>query len=112
MSRNKNCEQASISFASGKRIFFQGMLTSVLNPKAALFFLAILPQFVTEPRGNATEQMLILSGIFTLIGMCIDLIVAIVASSVGSWLRHRTGFQRIQKWSAGGAYFRSDLVQL
>lgn len=109
MSRNKNFEQSTISFASGKRIFFQGMLTNVLNPKAALFFLAILPQFVNEPRGNATEQMLILGGIFTLIGMCIDLIVAILASSVGSWLRHRTGFQRIQKWAAGGVYFSLGL---
>jgi threonine/homoserine/homoserine lactone efflux protein len=108
-SRNKNYEQATIKFASGKRIFFQGMLTNVLNPKAALFFLAILPQFVNEPRGHATEQMLILGGIFTLIGMCIDLIVAILASSAGDWLRHRTGFQRIQKWAAGGVYFSLGL---
>jgi threonine/homoserine/homoserine lactone efflux protein len=78
-------------------------------PKAALFFLAILPQFVNESQGDATEQMLILGGIFTLIGMCLDLVVAFLASSAGDWLRRKTRFQRIQKWTAGGVYFSLGL---
>ena len=105
LSRSNNLEHFTIEFKSGKRIFFQGMLTNILNPKAALFFLAILPQFVNELRGHATEQMLILGGIFTLIGVCIDLVVALLAGSAGNWLRRRTGFQRVQKWAAGGVYF-------
>lgn len=99
-----NMDDLTIEINSGKRIFFQGMLTNILNPKAALFFLAILPQFVNELRGNATEQMLVLGGLFAFIGLCIDFVVAILAGSFGNWLRRRTGFQRIQKWAAGGVY--------
>lgn len=109
LSRSNNSGKFTIELKSGRRIFFQGMLTNILNPKAALFFLAILPQFVNEPRGNATEQMLILGGLFTLIGLCIDLIVAVLASSAGKWLRSNTEFQRIQKWAAGGVYFSLGL---
>ena len=109
LDKNDNTEPATIEITSGKRIFFQGMLTNILNPKAALFFLAILPQFVDKSLGHATAQMLILGGIFTLIGLCIDIIVAVLASSVGDWLRRRTGFLLIQKWAAGGAYFSLGL---
>ena len=105
LSRSDSSDHFTVAFKSGKRIFFQGMLTNILNPKAALFFLAVLPQFVNAPRGNVTEQMLILGGLFTLIGLIIDFVVAILAGSAGIWLRRKTGFQRIQKWAAGGVYF-------
>ncbi len=109
LSRNNNTKCENMEFISGRRIFIQGMLTNILNPKAALFFLAILPQFVNEAHGHATEQMLILGCLFALIGMCIDLAVAILSSSVGVWLRQKTGFQRGQKWAAGGVYFSLGL---
>ncbi len=90
--------------ASAARNYFQGVLTNVLNPKVALFFLAFLPQFVDPSRGSVAEQMLMLSVVFSFIGLGVDLIVALLASSAGDWLRRRTRVQQVQKWITGGVY--------
>lgn len=90
--------------ASAARIWFQGLLTNVLNPKVALFFLAFLPQFVDPSRGNVASQMLVLGLIFTAVGFVVDLVVAFLASSAGNWLRRRTKAQQAQKWIAGSVY--------
>ena len=45
-------------------MFRQGVLTNVLNPKVALFFLAFLPQFVDPARGSAARQVLALGLLF------------------------------------------------
>ncbi|MEW6732212.1 MAG: LysE family translocator [Acidobacteriota bacterium] len=90
--------------ASAARIFFQGTLTNVLNPKVALFFLAFLPQFVDTSHGNVAQQILLLGIIFTLIGLTIGLMIALLASSLGDWLRGKTKVQQIQKWITGGVY--------
>jgi threonine/homoserine/homoserine lactone efflux protein len=95
--------------SSGTRIFLQGMLTNVLNPKVALFFLAFLPQFVNRSSGHVAEQMLLLGIVFTLMGLGVDVVVALLASSARDWLRRRTRVQQIQKWVTGGVYFSLGL---
>ena len=90
--------------ASAARIYFQGMLTNVLNPKVALFFLAFLPQFADVSRGNVTTQLLVLGIVFTFIGVGVDLVAALFASSASNWLRRRTKARQAQKWITGGVY--------
>lgn len=97
-------ESATPGESSGRRIFAQGMLTNILNPKVALFFLAFLPQFVDVSRGHVTAQMLILGVVFTVMGLAVDLVVASLASSAGDWLRRRPGARRAHKWITGGVY--------
>jgi threonine/homoserine/homoserine lactone efflux protein len=103
-------EFATPELSSGTRIFFQGMLTNVLNPKVALFFLAFLPQFVNKSSGHVAEQMLILGVVFALMGLGVDLFVALLASSAGNWLRRNARFQQMQKWVAGGVYVSLGLA--
>ncbi|WP_312882836.1 LysE family translocator [Streptosporangium album] len=62
-----------------------GFLVGVANPKAAVFFAAVLPQFVNRPAGQVPLQMLILGGIFTLIGLIFDSAWSLVASSARVW---------------------------
>lgn len=102
-------EQTAPEPASGARVFAQGMLTNVLNPKVALFFLAFLPQFVNVSRGHVAEQMLILGIVFTVMGLGVDLVVALLASSAGDWLRRKPGARRMQKWVTGGVYISLGL---
>ncbi|OPY69096.1 MAG: Leucine efflux protein [Syntrophorhabdaceae bacterium PtaU1.Bin034] len=92
------------ALCNGWQVFLQGMLTNVLNPKLALFFLAFLPQFIDRSLGHVAEQMLMLGLILIAIGFGIDLIVVFLASSVGDWLRQKTKLRRTQKWIAGGVY--------
>jgi len=97
-------ELANPEPTSVARVYFQGMLTNVLNPKVALFFLAFLPQFVDVSRGSVAAQMLVLGLTFTLIGVGVDVVVALFASTAGHWLRRRTKAQQAQKWITGGVY--------
>ena len=91
------------------RVFIQGMLTNVLNPKVALFFFAFLPQFADTSRGNVAGQILLLGIVLTFIGIGGDLAVALLASSAGDWLRRRSKAQRVQKWVTGGVYISLGL---
>ncbi len=77
--------------ASLGAIFRQGVVTNVLNPKVALFFLAFLPQFVDPARGSVPAQLLLLGVLFNVSGTLVNLTVALAASGAGQWGRARLG---------------------
>jgi len=71
------------------RIFRQGMLTNILNPKVALFFLAFLPQFTDPARGPLSLQITLLGLIFIGNGTIVCAVYALGASHLGEWLKNR-----------------------
>lgn len=77
--------------ASRRTVFRQGVVTSVLNPKVALFFLAFLPQFVDPGAGPAAPQLLLLGMLFNTSGTLVNVAVALAASRAGEWSRSRFG---------------------
>ena len=85
--------------ASRGAIFRQGIVTNILNPKVALFFLAFLPQFVDASRGSVAGQLLLLGLLFNTSGTLVNLGVAWAASGAGRWSASRLGpsplFQRL-----------------
>ena len=87
-----------------RRIFRDGVVVNLLNPKAAAFFFAFLPQFVDPQRGSAPAQFLILGLIFVALGMLTDACYAFVAGTVGGWLRRNPGVLRAQRVVAGLVY--------
>jgi threonine/homoserine/homoserine lactone efflux protein len=90
--------------ASLRRIFWQGALVNVLNPKTALFFLAFLPQFVDVERGTVWLQMVVLGLTFIALGMVSDGTYALVAARAGRWLRSSARFRSTQRYVSGGIY--------
>jgi threonine/homoserine/homoserine lactone efflux protein len=87
-----------------RRIFGNGILVNVLNPKTALFFLAFLPQFVDVSRGSVSGQLVLLGLLFTIMGMTSDAIYAILAGTAGGWLRANRRFTGVQRYVTGGVY--------
>ena len=84
------------------RMFGQGFLVNLLNPKTALFFLAFLPQFVDPARGHVTLQILQLGMLFALMGWCSDSTYALIAGTVAERIRGSLRLRRIQRQVSGG----------
>jgi threonine/homoserine/homoserine lactone efflux protein len=80
------------------RIYWQGLMVNLLNPKTAVFFFAFLPQFVHPAKGNVTMQTLLLGGIFVGMAIITDSLYALLASSLAEKLRCNLHFQKGQRY--------------
>ncbi|MEL6556075.1 MAG: LysE family translocator [Cyanobacteria bacterium J06621_11] len=86
------------------KIFYQGVIVNVLNPKAAVFSLAFLPQFIDPARGPIWQQLIVLSLTFVCIGLTGDGTYALIAGKMRQWLTRNPLFLRRQKYVVGGTY--------
>ena len=97
-------ENGEIRAESLSRIFWQGFVINLLNPKTALFFFAFLPQFVDPAKGNVTTQTLLLGTLFVVLALMTDSLYALLASSLADKLRGNLRYQKGQRYFAGLVY--------
>jgi threonine/homoserine/homoserine lactone efflux protein len=93
----------------GNRLFWQGAVVNLLNPKTALFFLAFLPQFV-DPSAPVAPQMLVLGTLLVGIGVVSDGTYALVAAGAGRRLRETTSARRSLDRLSGVVFISLGLV--
>jgi threonine/homoserine/homoserine lactone efflux protein len=84
---------------TNRRLFWEGFLVDLLNPKVALFYLAFLPQFIDPAQGAVAPQMLILGAMFTSLGLLSDGTYAVAAGALGRRLRTARSERRLQRAS-------------
>ena len=89
---------------TAKKAFYQGLLTEVLNPKTALFFLSFLPQFVQTENGSIVFQMSFLGVTYVLFGLFATFIAAISAGRLGRFLRRNPAVLKWQGTAVGSIY--------
>jgi threonine/homoserine/homoserine lactone efflux protein len=97
-------ENIELKRDSLSRIYTQGVIVSVLNPKLALFFFAFLPQFIDPTRGNPALQMLGLGLLFVVLAAISDGLYAMLSSQLGRWLQRNPRFAQRQKYVTGSVY--------
>jgi threonine/homoserine/homoserine lactone efflux protein len=93
-----------------RRVYGQGVVVNVLNPKTALFFLAFLPQFVDAGRGPAWVQIVVLGLVFIALGMCSDGTYVLVAGALSRRLRDNPTFARLRDRVAGSIFVTLGVV--
>ncbi len=86
------------------RLFADGALVNVLNPKIAVFFLAFLPQFVDPAAGDVTRQVLFLGLLYVLLGVLTDSAYALLAGRVRRWFVGRLALGSAPKVASGLVY--------
>ena len=87
-----------------RRIYWQGVIICILNPKVALFFLAFLPQFIDPSIGSPTLQLLVLGFLYLAIGVVTDGCYALAAGSIGQLIRGKPRTAQVQRYVSGGTY--------
>ncbi len=81
--------------------FRQGILTEVLNPKTALFFLSFIPQFIAPERGHVFLQFVLLGALSVLLNTAADLVVVVLAAPLERRLKSSVRFRRGQRVASG-----------
>ncbi len=93
LSRAHGLDLPETDASSPGRVFIQGVITNVLNPKVALFFVAFLPQFVRPGQGAIAWQLLTLAIVFNVSGTTVNCLVALGVNRVRGWLTRSTRAQ-------------------
>jgi len=89
---------------SPRRMYRQGLVTSVLNPKLAMFQLALFPQFIDPSRGHLLLQSLVLAVTQLVIVIAGDSLCVAAASSARAWFARRPGWSRWSKRALAGVF--------
>jgi threonine/homoserine/homoserine lactone efflux protein len=92
----------SATARSLRRVFWQGAVVNVLNPKTALFFLAFLPQFVDVEAGAVGLQVVVLGLLFVALALACDSLWGLAAGTAAGWLRGSRRVLRAQRYATGG----------
>jgi threonine/homoserine/homoserine lactone efflux protein len=85
-----------------RRLIGQAFLTNLLNPKAALFFVALLPQFTTTTGEALFGELLALGLMVVALSMAVNALYALIAARVAGWFRANRRAERVQKWTSAG----------
>jgi threonine/homoserine/homoserine lactone efflux protein len=99
--RTRNAEMSVETFAPSRGAFGQGIVTEVLNPKTALFFLSFIPQFISPCLGQVFLQFLIFGTVSVVLNTTVDLLVVSLATPLGRKLKDSATFRRRQRVASG-----------
>lgn len=97
-------EAKNLPVDSPSKLFFMGFMTNVLNPKVAVFYLAILPQFMAPENGSVFVQSLVLGLTQIIISFSVNLLIALSAARIAG------GFARHSAWLATQRYLMGSVL--
>ena len=104
LARDESLGDTPATMRSRRRVFTQGVVVNVLNPKVALFFVSLLPQFVDVAAGSVPLQMLVLGLTWVVVAFLGDCVWALAAGTAGGLLRRSRRARTVERWATGGIF--------
>ncbi len=93
---------AALARSGRGKVLAMGFVTTILNPKAALLYLALLPQFVVPGHGSILWQTLVLGAMHIALNLTLGVVIASAAGAIASGLARRPSWLLAQRWLMGG----------
>ncbi len=90
-----------LAIDSPRKLFAMGLVTNLLNPKIAMLYLALLPQFIDPASGSVLTQSLVLGSIQIAISLTVNAMIALTAGSIALFLSERPSWAVVQRWLMG-----------
>ncbi len=90
-----------LAIDSPRKLFAMGLVTNLLNPKIAMLYLALLPQFIDPQAGSVLAQSLVLGTIQIAISVSVNAVIALGAGAIALFLAQRPGWLLLQRWLMG-----------
>jgi threonine/homoserine/homoserine lactone efflux protein len=81
-----------------RRLFTMGMVTNLLNPKIAVLYVSLLPQFIDPARGHVVAQGLTLGAVQIAIALSVNCLIVLGAGRIARWLADRPIWMNVQRW--------------
>ena len=92
---------AELAVDGPRKLFAMGFVTNLLNPKIAMLYLALLPQFIDPAQGSVLTQSLALGSIQIVISVSVNAMIALAAGSIALFLGTRPTWLLVQRWLMG-----------
>lgn len=90
-----------LAIDSPRKLFAMGLVTNLLNPKIAMLYLALLPQFIDPTAGSVLMQSVVLGAIQIAISVSVNAMIALAAGSIALFLASRPSWMLVQRWLMG-----------
>ena len=99
-----NFEAQALPAVPDRVLLRQGFIASTLNPKVAVFYLSLFPQFIEPGAGNVFAQSLVLGIVHIAISAVFDALLVTIAGALAAWFATRPLWLCLQRWVLGGAF--------